>query len=528
MPYTPEYLELWQSLDFANNDKKRLYSYQSFQGRDRKRQTDELFWRNSNELGIDLSGMGFIIDNSTGELTLVFDGTGDNPVEIFKWLTFTDGTNSIDAASGGDVFTFEGLNDATVTVDPTSKKVSIDVTAGGLQNLIETITADGPGTFTASTPTDTLDVIGNNGVVTSIVGSTLRITGPMSHRTFVGDTGTYSASTANATFNIVGGTDIDTTVSGNTVTIDFAGSASSSLWTEDTGNGYLYPSTIAHKVGINTPTPVEQLTVKGVAQIQPENEGITKPISVLKFKNTHHTFTTLTSAGGDPANTTSRSFGGFTIENNLTSLFLNDTGGILTNNLGGSANSIIASSAFEVYTDYANTSVSTGLVVVTDNTVNTSNVVMMAYNEDTVNPNKPAGNALTFYGDGTLKLAGYRSTNNPLLASLSATVGFPHALMGLSDDGTVVKKLFDSGVDGTVLNTFGEKTISHNLGVVPSVVIAVKQFEDGAPIHPQTTGETCEVLRGSLTTTTFDVRLNDRLGSPLSNLFRTVYYIVLA
>jgi hypothetical protein len=525
MPYTPEYLELWQSLDFANNDKKRLYSYQSFQGRDRKRQTDELFWRNSNELGIDLSGMGFVIDNSTGELTLVFDGTGDNPVEIFKWLTFTDGTNSVDASSGADVFTFEGLNDATVTVDPTNKKVSIDVLAGGLQNLIETITADGPDSFTASSPTDSLAVTGANGVVTKITGPTLQITGPMSYRTFVGDTGTYSATTANSTFNIVGGSDIDTTVSGNTVTIAFSGSASTSLWTEDTGNNYLYPSTIGRLVGINTATPAEQLTIKGITQIDPENEGITSPVSVLKFKNTHHTFTTFTSVGGDPANTTSRAFGGFRIENNLTSLFLNDTGSILTNNAGSSSNSIIADSAFEVFTDYANTNVSTGLVVVTDDTVNTSNAVIVAYNEYTTDPTKPATNALEYFGDGTLKLSGYRNANNPLLASVASA---PHALMGLSDNGTVVKKLFDSGVDGTVLNAFGEKTISHGLGVVPSVVIAVKQFEDGAPIHAQTTGETCEVLRGSFTTTTFDVRLNDNFGTPLSNLFRTVYFIVLA
>ena len=70
MPYSPEYLELWTSLAFENNDKKRLYSYQSFQGRDRKRQTDELFWRNSNELGLDLTGLGFILDNATLLLAL--------------------------------------------------------------------------------------------------------------------------------------------------------------------------------------------------------------------------------------------------------------------------------------------------------------------------------------------------------------------------------------------------------------------------------------------------------------------------
>ena len=347
MPYSPEYLELWTSLEFENADKRRLYSYQTFQGRDRKRQTDELFWRNSNELGIDLSGLGFVIDNTTGEITLVFDGTGDNPAEFYRWLTFTDGTNSIDAANGADVFTFEGLNDATVTVDPTNKKVSIDVSATGtLQNLIETINADGPDSFTASSPTDSIDILGSNGVVTKIVGDVLTITGPMSHRTFTGDSGTYSATSANSTFNILGGTgistavsgntvtiennaalqnafttinsddvntinaltptssfnvlggtDITTSISGNSITIDYTGTGGTSLWTEDTGSGYLYPSTLAHKVGINTNTPAEQFTVLGNAQFEPVVTGGARQETLIKLKNITTTsgFTTITS-----------------------------------------------------------------------------------------------------------------------------------------------------------------------------------------------------------------------------------------
>ena len=118
-----------------------------------------------------------------------------------------------------------------------------------------------------------------------------------------------------------------------------------------------------------------------------------------------------------------------------------------------------------------------------------------------------------------------KTGRTPLIESVAGTT---QAYLGIDANG-VHKRIYQkSGVDGAVLNTFGEKTITHNLGVVPSVVIAVKQFEDGAPIHPQTTGETCEVLRGSFTTTTFDVRLSDNFGTPLSNLFRTVYYIVLA
>ena len=572
MPYSPEYLELWTSLEFENADKRRLYSYQTFQGRDRKRQTDELFWRNSNELGIDLSGLGFVIDNTTGEITLVFDGTGDNPAEFYRWLTFTDGTNSIDAANGADVFTFEGLNDATVTVDPTNKKVSIDVTAtGSTQNLIETINADA-GTFVASTPTDTIDILGVNGVVTKFTGNVMTVTGPMSHRTFTGDTGTYSASSANSTFNILGGTgitttvsgnnvtidssgaqnafttinsddvntitaltptssfnvlggtDITTSISGNSITIDYTGTGGTSLWTEDTGSGYLYPSTLAHKVGINTNTPAEQLTVKGVTQIQPENEAITTPVSILKFKNTHHTFTTLTSVGGDPLDTTNLSLGSFKIENDKTTLYMTADGSIYQNNTSGVGSGILGRPAFSVYSDFANTGITHGLQVHTDDTLNPANTVFLAYNEDTTAPSTPARNGQYFLGDGTVTFAGYRSTNNPSVASATQD---PHCLMGFSDTGNIVKGAY-FGTDGTTTNTLGEKTITHGCPVTPSVVLLTKQFEKLAPIHPQTVGEQVEVIRGSINSTSFQVRITDSAGAPVSNLFRTVHFMVIA
>ena len=430
MPYSPEYLELWTSLAFENNDKKRLYSYQSFQGRDRKRQTDELFWRNSNELGLDLTGLGFILDNDTGEIELVVDGSGENPVTINRWITFTDGTNSVDADNGADTFTFEGLNDATVTVDPSTKKVSIDVTAGG------------------------------------------------------------------------------------------------GLWSEDSGTNSLYPTTIGRKVGVNTTTPAEQFTVKGVVQIDPALTGITQPESVLKFTNTHHTFTTLTSSGGNPSGSTP-AFGSFRIENDLTSLYFNDEGSIFQNVTGGSSSGFLAYPAFSVYSDYSNTGITHGLQVHTDDTANPSNIVLYAYNEDVTNPSKPAQNGQIFYGDGAVKFAGYRSGNTPAIAS-SGVAGSAVALTGFASNGTLVKFDLQHGIDTGLLDVWGEKSISHGCASTPSTIIVSKEFALSAPVHAQTVGEQIEIVRGTINSSTFDIRITDAGGTPLSNKFRTVHFIAIA
>ena len=528
MPYSPEYLELWTSLAFENQDKKRLYSYQTFQGRDRKRQTDELFWRNSNELGLDLSGLGFVIDNTTGEIELVFDDSGDNPAELFRWLTFTDGTNSIDAASGADTFTFEGLNDATVTVDPTNKKVSIDVSAtGSTQNLIETLNADS-GTFTAADPTDSFDFAGDNGITTRIVGDVLRITGPASHSTFVGDSGTYNTTSANQSFRILGGTDISTTVSSNSVTIDFTGTTGgTSLWDENTGTNSLYPATIGRKVGINTNTPDEQFTVKGVSQIQPADESITNPLSVLKLKNTHHTFTTFTSTGGDPTNVIDPLYGSFRIENSDTSLFFTDKGAIYQNNDDGIPASIPeVIPAFEVYNDFSNSGIGNGLVVVCDNTSTSTNTVLFAYNEDTAAPTDLARNAQEFIGDGTVKFAGYRDGNNPAVA---VTAGSPHALAGFATNGTLVKYDLQAGATATSTNGSGEITVTHGCASTPTTVIVTKEFGTGLfGSNNQTLGEQIEVIRGTIGTTTFKVKITDTSGAPVSNKIRQVYFIAIS
>ena len=428
MPYSPEYLELWTSLAFENNDKKRLYSYQSFQGRDRKRQTDELFWRNSNELGLDLTGLGFILDNDTGEIELVVDGSGENPVTINRWITFTDGTNSVDADNGADTFTFEGLNDATVTLDPATKKVIIDVTASG------------------------------------------------------------------------------------------------GLWSEDSGTNSLYPTTIGRKVGINTTTPAEQFTVKGVTQIDPATIGIIQPESILKFKNTHHTFTELVSVGGTPSSTTDI-FGSFYIDNSDTSLLLTDEGNIFQNNLTGTNRGVLENPAFEIYNNNSETSIEHGLVVVTDSPTNFNKTLLMTYNENAATPLTPEINAQEFFADGGVRFRAYRNGVIPTTAFLA---GSADVLTGFSSDGTLVKFDLKHGIDTSILDVWGEKTISHGCLSEPLTIVVSKEFALGAPIHAQTVGEQIEIVRGTITATTFDIRITDAGGVPLSNKFRTVHFIAIA
>ena len=518
MPYNPEYLQIWDSLFFENADKKRLYSYQSFQGRDRKRQTDELFWRNSNDLGIDLTGMGLVIDNTTGEITLVFDGTGDDPPIINRWITFTDGTNSVDAASGADTFTFEGLNDATVTVDPATKKVSIDVTGGGLQNLLQSFITDN-GTYTASTPTDQINILGANGVLTKFQAGNLVITGPFSHRTFTGDTGSYSASTANATFNIIGGSDISTTVSGNQVTIDFTGSAGDpSLWEEDTG--VLYPKTLTHNVGIGLDNPDEKLTVDGNLKLIDSGNALG---SQIMFESG--------AAGTLPLDAEidyyNRVAGAFTFGNGSehsviispelqngtsTNSFIMTIGG--TSGFGGGILSVLQETA-------TMNDIHPLLLLETDTAAPFDGVPALAVSN--------TSNAMNFrvFKNGKIDNNKYGTGSTFTPNSSSPMVAF----LGVQGNGTFVQSTslpgIDNGASGTSTNTLGIKTITHNLGTTPTSVIVSKQFEDGAPIHAQTTGEMIEVLRGSITSTQFKVKITDNFGTPLSNKFRTVYYIVM-
>ena len=520
MPYNPEYLQIWDSLFFENADKKRLYSYQSFQGRDRKRQTDELFWRNSNDLGIDLSGMGLSIDNSTGEIVIVFDGTGDDPPVINRWITFTDGVNSVDADNGVDTFTFEGLNDATVTVDPATKKVSIDVTAGGLQNILESFVTDN-GTYTASTPTDQINILGANGVLTKFQAGNLVITGPFSHRTFTGDNGTYSATSANSTFEILGGTDIETTVSGNQVTIDFTGSSGGgSLWEEDTIGGYLYPLTLSHNVGIGLDDPDEKLTVDGNLKLIDSSGGLG---SQIMFESG--------AAGTLPADAEidyyNRFAGAFTFGNG------SEYSVIMSPELqnGTSSNS-------KIMTIGGTSGFGLGVLSVIQETANMNDVhPLLSLETDTAFPfdgvpllsaqNSSNSLEFTLFKNGKIQNNKYGTgssftptTSNPMVAFL-----------GVQGNGTFVQSSslpgIDSGSNGTSTNALGEKTITHNLGTTPTTVIVSKQFEDGAPIQAQTFGEMIEVLRGSITSTQFKVKITDRLGGPLSNTFRNVFYIVM-
>ena len=411
MPYSPEYLELWTSLAFENNDKKRLYSYQSFQGRDRKRQTDELFWRNSNELGLDLTGLGFILDNDTGEIELVVDGSGENPVTINRWITFTDGTNSVDADNGADTFTFEGLNDATVTVDPSTKKVSIDVTAGG------------------------------------------------------------------------------------------------GLWSEDSGTNSLYPTTIGRKVGINTTTPAEQFTVKGVAQIDPATSG-GNPIAKFQMLNSNHTFTTFESIGGTD--------GKFILTNNDAGLQMHEDGQFLVNS-AGTAPLTLANVAMEIVAEQSKGL--TSVLALEGDATSTANPLFFARNSN------DSLSAFTIFGNGALLAAGYRSGNNPVSAVAAGTAV---SLTGFASSGMLVKFDLQHGIDTGLLDVWGEKSISHGCASTPSTIIVSKEFALSAPIHAQTVGEQIEIVRGTINSSTFDIRITDAGGTPLSNKFRTVHFIAIA
>ena len=236
----------------------------------------------------------------------------------------------------------------------------------------------------------------------------------------------------------------------------------------------------------------------------------------------------MTSFGGDPATTNVPGFGSFRIDNSETILTLTDRGTV-TINSGSTPKGIFANPAMEVYSDSSNTEVDQGLIVVTDTGADSSTTVLLCYNESS-DPTTPALNAQQFLGDGTVKLAGYRDGNTPLLAS-AGIAGSAVSLVGFAANGTLVKADslpgIDSGSNGLSTNALGVKTITHNLGTTPTTVIVSKQFEDGAPIQAQTFGEMVEVLRGSITSTSFQVKITDRLGGPLSNTFRTVYYIVM-
>ena len=517
MPYSPEYLELWGSLAFENEDKRRLYSYQTFQGRDRKRQTDELFWRNSNELGLDLSGIGFVIDNTTGEIELVFDDSGDNPAELFRWLTFTDGTNSIDAASGADIFTFEGLNDATVTVDPTNKKVSIDVSAtGSTQNLIETLNADS-GSFTAADPTDSFDFVGDNGIVTRIVGDVMNISGPASHSTFVGNTGTYTTTAANQSFRILGGTDISTTVSANSITIDFTGSTGgTSLWDENAGTNSLYPATIGRKVGMNTSTPDEQFTVEGDVQFQADFVGGQRDETLVKFKNTSIAtgFTTLQS---NASKVGERYNSAFVLTHEDSELVVTEDGEFLFNNsmLTTPQNSyVVCINVDETDGPKQGLEISSNQITFSSPLVNIENTAVSKAFSFQVAP------------DGSLFHNGYAS-GNTTEGETTANYNLQD-MLGVDPAGRIIRAGFVSGATATSTNALGEITVTHGCPKTPSCVIVTKEFGTGLfGSNNQTLGEQIEVIRGTIGTTTFKVKITDTSGAPVSNKIRQVYFIVM-
>ena len=403
MAYSPEYLEIWNSLYFEDDDKRNLYSYQSFQGRDRKRQTDELFWRNNNTVGIDLSGIGFVINNNTGELEIVFDGTGNNPIDIFRWHTFTDGTTSVSAESGADTFEFEGTGTATVTVDAVNKKLTINASGGG-------------------------------------------------------------------------------------------------LWTEDIGNGYLYPNTLTHDVGIKNNTPEEALHVTGNIKLS----SLFGPNFIFDAGLTHEPFINYNDNISSELSIGSNSKSGIQIQA--------DTANV---GIGGSGTASAASSTavFRIEEVLARTSTSYNTVEIVSDNTQKSKEILKIENTDTSN-----AFVMGVRHNGQI--------HNDFYGTSAAAATNLDRIVGTNSSGFFNTLAFDMGTAYTQTNGSGEITISHGLGVTPSVILLTKQHEIGAPVHAQTYGESVEIKRNSETSTQFVVRIHSTFGgAPVSNETRKVHYL---
>ena len=252
MPFNPEYIILNNSQEFDSPDRKLAYQYRHFQDFGRKKQTDDLFFRNSNIVGQGVGFIGLNIDNSTGEITINYDGTGDQPPTIFRWLSFTDGTNTTTAESGADILTIEGV-DIDVEIDPATKTLTLTGGGGSTQNLWETVRAN-VGQVTADTPTDTLQIVGQNTIRTSANNDTVFVVGP----------------------NLVEGTGITISESGDDYTISATGTQ---IWSQKPNLDIYYN---LGNVGINideTTVAPEYLFTVGVDT--PLTSKATDPISTI-------------------------------------------------------------------------------------------------------------------------------------------------------------------------------------------------------------------------------------------------------
>ena len=163
--------------------------------------------------------------------------------ELTISATDTDTTYGIQTATdnlGFQVLRLSGSNSVTddVAIKPgtnisiaraTDNEITINNTQT-LPNVFGTIAVAGQSSINADTTTDTLTVVGGNGitVTTDAASDTLTISTSTQSlfETFVADSGTTTANSGTDTLTVSGGTGISTSITGDTLTIAYTGAGS--------------------------------------------------------------------------------------------------------------------------------------------------------------------------------------------------------------------------------------------------------------------------------------------------------------
>lgn len=200
---------------------------------------DEVITPNSATTALNFVGGGgisFVMNNTSKSVTVT--NTDPNVDQNIFNTVRVSGQTDVTTASVNGVLTFVAGTGVTLTTDNTAKSVTI--TSQAQQNLFSTVATDA-GSYTASTPSETLTVQGGTGISTSMSNGTLTVTNDspnavqnlFSTVAVAGQT-SITASSNTDTLTVAAGTGITLTTSGNTLTIESSGGGSGTPGGADT------------------------------------------------------------------------------------------------------------------------------------------------------------------------------------------------------------------------------------------------------------------------------------------------------
>jgi hypothetical protein len=181
-------------------------------------------------------GISFLMNNTSKSVTVT--NTDPNVDQNIFNAVRVSGQTDVTTASVNGVLTLVAGTGVTLTTDNTAKSVTI--TSQAQQNLFSTVATDA-GSYTASTPSETLTVQGGTGISTSMSNGTLTVTNDspnavqnlFSTVAVAGQT-SITASSNTDTLTVAAGTGITLTTSGNTLTIESSGGGSGTPGGTDT------------------------------------------------------------------------------------------------------------------------------------------------------------------------------------------------------------------------------------------------------------------------------------------------------